>query len=152
MILFVLILLVLAEYVLLLGLGAFVFATSKFKFPMIAYGALAIVINSASLAVQFWWLFGVWYKTFVLGSIAIAAGSLLIGLVTQIVTGNFGADKNIRTNILGMLFGQQANQSRLYQLLSVICLGLIATIIYKTYEMSGNTATEPTIKSATILY
>ncbi len=150
MVLLTLILLVIAQAVLLVVLFGFVLVASSFRFPIIILTALVNIADSVMLTVQFWWLFGVWYQSFILGSIAISASVLILGLVVQVFTNSISREKNVRVNVSFMLFGRQPNV--FFQILAIAALMAMLFVLYKTYAMSRSQMSDYTIKDATTLF
>jgi hypothetical protein len=150
MTLFVLILLIIVQVISAIALFGFGLQASSLRLPLIGLTALVSIIDSVIFAAQFWWLFGVWYQSFVLGSVVISVGGLIIGLVAQISTNSIGREKNIRVNVSSMLLFGRGNV--FLQILSAAALIAMLFVLFKTYAMSRGQVTEDTIKSATILF
>jgi hypothetical protein len=150
MALFGFVLLVILQTILVVTFFGVGLVAGKFRFPLIGIAALANIVDSVFVAAEFWWLFGVWYPQFVLGSIAICVGVLLIGLAVLISTSALSHTMNVRVNVsFFMLFGRS---SGLFQALNTVAVIAMFFVFYKTYALSRGPMTDETIRSAALLF
>jgi hypothetical protein len=150
MTLFVLILLVFIQTISQLALFGLALYSSRFRFPFVAITILSAIADSVVSTAQFWWLFHVWYQSFVWGCIAISAAILILGVVWQIYANSISSEKNVHANVsLLLLLGRQTVS---YQLFGTLAALLWLIVLYKAYAISRGQVTSDTIKSATFLF